>query len=340
MQLRNEQLASHLQKNLAPIYLLHGDVLLLQQEAHGLIYQTAKERGFTERQIFQIENGFVWENLLTAIHNLSLFAEQQVLDLRFASGQLGENGSKVLQAYAAQPPADKILLINTDKLDARQQKSAWFMALEKAGVMIQFWPITREQLPQWIMQRFAQKGLQVDRQAAQLLAEQSEGNLLACAQEIEKLYLLYGTARLTINDILNAVSNHARFDVYQLADAALQGDAKRVLKILNGLHAEGCEPTLILWALAREIRTLVNLTYAMSQGIPIDRGLQKEQVWEKRKLLVRKALDRLPAPQLLDLLQTAAQIDKVIKGIAAGNIWNKLERLALRLAGKFHENCI
>ena len=163
MQLRHEQLTTHLQKNLAPIYLISGEVPLLIQETSDTIRKTAMQRGYTDREIFQVETGFSWETFLNNANTSSLFADQQLLELRFAPGQLGTAGSKALQSYAACPPNNKILLITTQKLDATQQKSTWFQAVGKTGITIQIWPIPNEQLPQWITQRLAAAGLQAER---------------------------------------------------------------------------------------------------------------------------------------------------------------------------------
>lgn len=332
MQLRYEQLANHLQKNLAPLYLVSGDVPLLAQECCDLIRVAAKQQGYSERQVFQVETGFSWAKLSTEIDNFSLFATKQLFELRFTPNQLGDTGSKAIQSFANKPPSDKILLITTTKLDASQQKTAWMKAVSDAGVFIQLWPIPVEQLPQWIQQRLTAAGLQAEKDGIALLAARAEGNLLAAAQEIEKLSLL-GHTLLTTDAIAQVVTDSARFDIFQLADAALLGDGKRVSRIIAGLENEGVEATLLLWALAREIRTLASIAFNIEQGIPPEQALQKQQVWEKRKSLVRKALQRHPATTWRRLLKQASKLDQIIKGLEKGNIWQELERLALRTAG-------
>ena len=54
--------------------------------------------------------------------------------------------------------------------------------------------------------------------------------------------------------MLCAVGDSARYDVFQVAEAAAAGDARRSMHILLGLKNEGAEPTLVLWALPRELR--------------------------------------------------------------------------------------
>lgn len=328
MQLRHEQLASHLQKNLAPLYLIMGDVPLLIQEAGDAIRQAANQQGYSERHLFQVETGFSWSDFLNDAQTASLFAEKQLLELHFSAKQLGAAGGKILQSYAEKLPDQKILLILTSKLDATQQKSAWFQAIGKTGVIIPIWPIPNEQLPQWIKQRLHASGLQAEREGIQWLAERAEGNLLAAAQEIEKLRLLYESGPLSTEAIIQASSDHARFDIFQLSDAVLEGNKKRIGRILSSLQMEGTEPILILWGLTRELRILLKIKHVIEQGIQLEQALQKQQVWEKRKPLFRRALQRHTSKTLRPLLKQASEIDEMIKGLKPGNMWNELERLS------------
>lgn len=333
MQLRYEQLPQHLQKNLAPMYLLSGDVPLLAQEASEAIRAAAQQQGYCDRQVFHVESGFSWPKFLAISNNLSLFANKQLLEIRLPTTQLGDGGSKALQAYAANPPPDKILLITLGKLDSTQQKSTWVQSLIKNGVFIQFWPITNDQLPQWIEKRLAAAGLRAEKTGIELLAASAEGNLLAAVQEIEKLRLLFSTANecLSTETIAQAITDNARFDIFQLADACLQGHHNRSLRILAGLRGEGVEAILVLWSLAREIRVLTQISYQIEAGQPLEQALQHQQVWEKRKHLVRQALKRHTTKSLVPLLKLAGKIDQIIKGLETGNVWNELERLILKI---------
>lgn len=332
MQLRHDQLSAHLQKELSPVYFISGDVPLLIQEAADAIHKSARKQGFDEKQIFHVETGFSWQSLLNASDNLSLFSHKQILELRITS-TLGDAGSKALQAYCAKIPADKILLIRMGKIDSSAQRSNWFQTLLKAGTIIQIWPPEKNQFPQWIAQRLTAATLKYDSTAVQLLTELYEGNLLAAAQEIEKLQILFSQETLTAEKIRNAISDNARYDVFALSDAALQGDGKRVIKILAHLKEEGTEPILILWALARDARMLAAFAYQHSRGISLEKSMQEQRVFEKRKPLIRNAMQKKSLYQLRELLQCAHHIDRMIKGAEIGNPWNALKGLGLSLAG-------
>ncbi len=333
--LRPDQLAGALRKGLSPVYLVSGDEPLLAQEACDQIRQAARKAGFSEREIHHVEAGFDWDHLLTSANSLSLFAERKVIELRIDNGKPGDKGGKALLSYCDNPSEDNLLLIVTPKLDGSSQRSKWYKTLEKTGTVIQIWPVAPTQLPRWIDQRLQQAGLQASRDAIDMLAARVEGNLLAATQEIEKLKLLAVDGQVSAEMISGAVADSARYDVFTLIDKALHGDARGAVRTLQGLKGEGTDATVILWALAREIRTLNQVQHAVQQGQPLDRAAQNAGVWDKRKPLVSNALRRLKQAQLQMLLRKANGIDKAIKGLRNADAWDELMDLTLNLSGTF-----
>lgn len=333
MKLKPEQIAAHLQRTLAPIYLVCGDEPLQVAEACDAIRARARESGCSERLLFNVETGFDWNALLQARDSLSLFAERRLVELRLPGGKPGEAGAKVLREYAARPAADDVLLVISAKIDKDAQRSKWFTALEQAGVVVQVWPVKPGQLPAWIERRMRTRGLQPSPEAVALLAERMEGNLLAGAQEIEKLLLLHGSGAVDGAAVTAAVSDSARYSVYDLVDRAVTGDAVAVTRILRGLQGEGEEPIVVLWALSREIRALASMAEELRRGGAVEQLLVKHRIWENRKLLVRNALKRCPPQLLRRLLRQAGRVDRIAKGVTAGNVWDELLQVALGLAG-------
>ena len=197
---------------------------------------------------------------------------------------------------------------------------------------MQVWPITYQQLPEWITQRLHQQGLSMEPAAIRFLAENTEGNLLAAKQAIEKIALLYDKKQLSLQEVVAAISDNSRYDVFSLVDAALGSDTKRTARILNGLKEEGVEPILILWGLAREIRSLSTMAFQLHLGESLREVLYKNHVWEKRQPLVRLTLKRHNQKSLLKMLQLAAKIDRMIKGAAPGNVWDGLLSLSIKLS--------
>ena len=338
MKLAPAQLNKHLQGTLAPVYIVSGDDPLLCQEAADAIRAAARQQGYDERQVFSADANFDWGNLLLAGASLSLFAQRRLLELRLPSGKPGDKGAAALIEYCAKPAEDTLLLISLPKLDGSAQKTKWGKALIEGGQcqFIQIWPVDAQQLPQWINQRLSQAGLSAQRDAVDLIAARVEGNLLAAAQEIEKLKLLAEGNQITVETVQAAVADSARFDVFGLVDAILNGEAGHALRMLEGLRGEGVEPPVILWALARELRLLAGLAQQFSQGVPLDKAFSQARppVWDKRRPLVSKALQRLSAQRWAMLLQDAQRIDAQIKGQAEGSPWTSLARLSLLMAGQ------
>lgn len=333
MKLYYDKLDAHLQQGLKPIYVLSGDEPLQRMEAEDAIRRQARAQGFVEREVMHAEAGFDWATLLAASDSLSLFAEQRLIELRLPSGKPGKEGGKILTEYAAAPAPDTVLLISSGKLDRSAQNSKWYKSLDKAGVTLALWPVEPQALPGWIMQRMRSRGMQPTMEAAQLLAERVEGNMLAAAQEVEKLLLLYGEAAIGLEQVEEGVSDSARYDIFELVDTVLLGDVGRTSRVLLGLRGEGVEPVLVLWALLREIRSMVQMAAELHQGEPVDAVMERFRIWKKRKTPVRSGLQRHNQRRWELLLRRAGRIDRMIKGLEPGNPWDELLQLTLLMAG-------
>ena len=333
MKLRANRLAAHLSKPLAPVYFVSGDEPFQMDEACNAIRAAALQQGYSERQVMHVDKQFDWHSLAASADALSLFAEKRLIELRLPSARPGDAGAKALVAYTDNPPEDTVLLLVAGKLEAAQTRSKWFKAVEQAGVVIQIWPVEAKQLPEWIRQRMQLRGMQPTDEAVRILADRVEGNLLAADQELEKLLLLTGGGAVDAEQVAAAVSDSARYDVFSLVDTALLGESARSVHILQGLRAEGLEPPIILWALARELRTLVNMAQAVQQGSSVEQVLAQYRVWDKRKAAIRAALQRHNSRRLQGLLWQCGDIDRMIKGLAAGKPWDELIQLVLKMAG-------
>jgi len=334
MKVYPEQLDNALNGALSSIYIVSGDEPLLVTEACDKIRSAANAQGFSEKKIRFVETGFDWNSLSASSQSLSLFSDKQFTELRMPNGKPGKEGGKILQIYTENPPNDTILLIITNKLDSATQKTKWFKSLENAGVFVQIWPIDTEKLPQWISNRMQKNGISTTRDGLHLIVDRVEGNLLAAHQEIEKLRLLYGEGELSLEQIEEAIVNNARFNAFELVDCALKGDANKIPKILTALQQEGAEPILILWAITREMRMLAEITYEFERGKPAESLFSRFRVWPKRKSIVISAMNRHPSKRWLKLLSRGTFIDKMIKGLEPGNVWDELLRLCLLMAGK------
>lgn len=334
MKLYPNQLVQQLQKNLAPIYLLSGDEPLLVQEAREQICLAAKKAGFTEKIQLEANAKFEWRGLSSAANSLSLFSDQTLIELNIVTGKPGRPGSDAIVEYCQKPAKDKILLILTPKLDSATSKSKWVTQCEKVGVFCPIWPIDADKYPQWIEARCRQAGLKIDSEGVKFLAENTEGNLLAAAQEIEKLKLVHGANKITPDLIKTTCSDNARFDVFQLIDQIHLGPPTKVLRILSRLIEEGGEAVIILWALTREIRTLANILTERTQGVALATSFKQHQIWPKRQPLITRALQQVNSSRLQELLILSQRADAQIKGMHPGNYWDTLMDISLGLSGQ------
>jgi len=336
MNLRPEQLPQHLQGKMAPLYVVHGDEPLLALEAADRIRAGARKAGYAEREVFTVETGFSWPNLLFAGNSLSLFGSMRLLDIRIPSGKPGIEGAKTIQQYCAALPQDTVTLVTLPKLERQAQNSQWFKALAQAGAVVTVYAVERNRLPQWIQQRLSAQGQQADADTLTFLADSVEGNLMAAQQEIQKLALLLPQGALSFEQVKGAVLDVARYDVFKLGDALLAGDAARFARMVEGLRGEGEAPTLVLWVLSNEIRALAKVKHGLSSGAALGQLLRSARIWETRQALFEKALRRLAEPTLKLALQQAASLDKLIKGLRSGDIWDELLQLGLLLSTNAH----
>jgi DNA polymerase-3 subunit delta len=264
--------------------------------------------------------------------NLSLFGEKRILDLRLANSKIGNEGAKVLLEFAQHPPPDSLLMISAPKLNRSQLNTKWVKALDHVGVLVQIWPVEGSRLLPWLEQRLRHAGLIPETGLVGVLAERVEGNLLAAAQEIEKLLLLYGPGVISVDQLLTSVADSARFDVFGLVDTLLSGDASRGLRILAGLKGEGVAEAVVLWALTREIRVLAMLAYDMERGVSSARAMAAQRIWDKRKPLYNKGLKQ-PLRHWQALLMECSRVDRAIKGLEPVDTWQLLQDLSLGITG-------
>lgn len=328
MKLAPDRLAGQLKGALAPVYLVAGDEPLQREEGADLIRAAARAQGYTDREVFMAERGFDWQALLLAGASLSLFATKRILEVRLPTGKPGTKGAEALMAYAADPAADTLLLVICD--ERPEGAASWISALDRAGVYLQVWPVEPKAVPAWVSQRLKSKGFQATPDAVALIAGRVEGNLLAAAQEVDKLALLYDGGVLDAEAVAEAVSDSARFDAFKLVDAALAGDVPRTVRVLEGLQAEGEEPVLVLGALLRQLKELASLSIEIESGQAPQRVLAG--IWERRRPLVQSALRRRKARGWQELLRRAQAADLVLKGRAPGRAWDELLHLSVQLA--------
>ena len=332
MQLTSETLHHHLVSGLRPLYVIHGDALLLAIEAADSIRAAARKAGYTEQTTLIAEQHFKWAELKNQAQSLSLFAERRLIDLRIPNGKPGLEGGAALQDYVTHLSDDVLTLITLPKLDWTAQKSQWFAALEKHGVMMSADDIPRNQLPDWLATRLLRQNQSTDSATLEFLADRCEGNLIAAFQEIQKLGLLFPPGEVSFEQVQEAVMDVARYDIFKLTEAMLAGDVARYVHVLEGLRAEGTATVLILWAISEEIRTLGKLLQAALSGTSLRDAMRQIRVRKERIGLIESAARRLKFLHIERAIGHAARLDKMIKGLRHGDVWDEFLQLGLRFA--------
>lgn len=348
-QVAARQLPSLLSKALGRLYVLVGEEPLQQLESADAIRAAARTAGFTERTVFTVTGArFDWSEVLAATSAQSLFADRQIIEIRIPSAKPGREGGVALQQLAQQTDAngDTLVLVSLgDRMDRSAKNTAWFKALEQHGAVVACDPVDRAALPQWITQRLAAKGLQLQpaeegKRALSFFADHVEGNLLAAHQEIEKLSLLYPatgqTSRiLSFEEVESAVMDVARYDLFQLTQVILSGQAERSMRMLDGLLHEGQPAVRIHWALSDEIATLWRVRQSLQQGQPMPLALRENRVWGVRERLYERSVGRMTIQSCQQLLVSAHICDGLVKGLPypgwPSSVMEALRRLVLEM---------
>lgn len=332
MKLPLTQLSSHLKAGLKGIYLIAADEPLLVAEAADEVRRAAIGHGFDERTVHFVERSFSWDSLASGAENLSLFATRQLVELRMATPRPGDAGAKAIRTLAEAGDPDRLVVISIQsKLDASAGKSVWVKTIEKHGVVVDIRPVSRRDLPAFIARRAKAYGLTIGTDAAELLADRVEGNLLAADQDLAKLALIRDDGHVDSEAVLESVASSARFDVFRLSDAVIAGDLARAITVLDGLKSEGVAPALVIWALAREISLLSQLKHGARHGQSPAAMMSRLRVWQSRQNAISRALSRYSDAELGRLLRRAEGVDRTVKGLDSAPVWPAITGLVLDL---------
>ena len=333
MRISTEQLQQHLSRELKPLYTVFGDETLLALEAADRIRARARAEGYVERSVLTADSGFKWSELAFTSNSQSLFAARRILELRIPTGKPGAEGSEVLQGYCEGLPADTVTLIALPGVDWRAQKSGWFDALDRAGVLVEAKPVARKALPEWLAGRLRTQNQEADPETLEFIADRVEGNLLAAHQEVQKLGLLFPAGKIAYEQVREAVLDVARYDVFKLGEALLEGDVLHLARMMDGLRGEGMAPPLALWAIADEIRAIARVLDGLATGRTPPQLWRDARVWgPSHQSLMQQNCRRFTREQVESALLHAAKVDRMVKGLIRGDVWDELLQLTLRFA--------
>ena len=327
------QLPSLVSQQKSRLFVFSGDDAFLLQDACQLVRKLLSGEGFIERELFMIDGAFDWDSILFENNSLSLFAEKKIIEIRVSSKAPGGKGTKALQELVKNSDQNTAVIITFPKLEARVLKAKWFKDIQALAAHIQIWPISEKDLPKWLANRMKSAGLQATTEALKELSKRIEGNLLAAAQEIERLKLTVVDREITANDIKNSVSDNSRFDIFKFLDTVIKGDVSRSFRILEALRIEGVEPLFICNMLSRELKALEIIKFDTSHGKNLSKAIHDAGVWETRKILISNAVQRLELHSIRKMLLIAGDIDRVVKGEQIGDPWTSIQDIVLEFSG-------
>lgn len=331
MELGVDRLAAQLQGPLAPAWLVAGSEPLLVLEAADAIRAAARAQGIAEREVYAFEGDarqWNFDAVEASLHAPGLFAARRLIELRIGAGKPGKDGARLIEAFCTEPPPDVTLLVIAGDW-SRAHAGKWSEAVTRVGHAVVAWPVKPHELPGWIERRLRARGLRADRDAVQVLAQRVEGNLLAAAQEIDKLALLatpgeaLGSARMA-----DLVADSARYDVFRLVDAALNGQPAQASRMLRGLQAEGAVVPALMGMVVMELQRLA----ALSRARNLAAEFKAQRIWDSKQAAYQRALQRHPKPRWDAFLAAAGRVDRIAKGREHGDAWRELERLLIALA--------
>ncbi len=340
MRIALEELANRLKSGIASgqtpkLILVNGNEPLLIEEALDDVRVVLKANGYDERIKLQLETGFDWNQLSGSGQSMSLFCEKRVIEFRVPN-KLGAPGTKALTEYCNNPSQEDLLIVLMPLLDKRQRDARWAKLIDSVGWIADSYDISAQDYPAWLKKRLQSRALRVEGGVVEMLAQQLEGNVMAAAQEIDKLQVLAQDGAVTLKLLSESLADQARFDVYALTDVCLHGDFQRVLRIKSRLQAEGLEPVIVVWALVKEIRLLAKISASLEAGQNRRTLFKQNRIWSKREPAVNAALNRLGTRDWFRLLQSAAHLDQTVKGqryVEVGTTWHQIEQLCAAICG-------
>jgi len=333
MRISTEQLQQHLSRELKPLYAVFGDETLLALEASDRIRARARAEGHAERDVLTVDSGFKWSELAFAGNSQSLFATRRILELRIPTGRPGTEGSEALARYCEGLPPDTVTLVVLPGIDWRAQKAGWFEALDRAGVTVEAKSVIRKALPEWLAGRLRAQNQETDKETLDFIADRVEGNLLAAHQEVQKLALLFPAGTIAFDPVREAVLDVARYDVFNLGEVLIEGDVLHLARMMDGLRGEGIAPPLVLWAIAEEIRAIGRVLDGMAAGKMPPQLWRDVKVWgNAHQSLMQQNCRRFTKDQVEAAIAHAAKVDRMVKGLIRGDVWDELLQLGLRFA--------
>jgi len=321
MKIAETNLKDSLKKSLDSIYIILSDESILIEECLEKIYDAAKTENFTEKDTHVVDLRTNWDFLTSNSENLDLFGSKKIIEIKLLGQGPGIKGANALKKYAKNPDANTLLVVIGENLERKTLSSAWVKTLEKKGLLLSIAPLSSNSLAVWIKNKAKELDIEIIKEAGQLLAEKTEGNLMATLQEIRKLSLVYPSEQIDLEKMKKNITDSSRYSIFDFSNAFVSRNTKKAVQVLETLKAEGTPETLIIWALSRELNNLFKVSKTGST----------KGIWGPRNYLdsLEKTSKEIDQHQILKAFKNIAFIDSCIKGFSNQNPWVGIRELTI-----------
>ena len=329
MQIKQQMLAQQLQKKIAPLYVLTGQEHYLLEEGLNTIKSVIKKTYDCDEKILTINAAEDWSVVSEEANSYSLFSDVVLLNIIYDKKTMDATGKKILTKYLGAINSRCYIIIRAPNLPSKQLQ--WLYNLEQVVVVIAY-PLNAEAMKQWMVNQFKKNTLNCEPQIPDLIYQYTQGNMLACAQVIEKIALSnVPDSKINSQQALEHLSDQSAHSLYELTDACLLGQADKAIHILRQAAENKTEATLVLWMLTQEVRLLLQLSFGLEQNIDFKTICGQLKIWPQRTNLYQTGVKRLNTSVLEQLLHYCKFIDEQIKSNLNTQVWNALEKLSLSL---------
>ena len=332
----------------AGLWLAHGDEPLLSQWLIDALRPHWRAQNYAIKRI-ELVSVKSWQEVLSELGSQSLFDDASAL---IVTGNHKPDKAVIAElerfAQDAQTGAHShSLLWLTSKQDKRSQSSKWFAPFAQYGHVIDCNLYNEQQRQQLLQIQAQQFGLKLSQEAWQLLMSHTEHHLLSAYQTLWRLSYLFApqlmansdeakennistkpstNVALDVKDLQAALVSDAQFSVFDLSDAMLAGNSAQVAKIIFQLKATDEPTTLVLWAISKDMRQIMQL---MDGQDPQALG-----IWRSKQGLYQQACRRQSKTQTAQWPDLLYRCDQAIKGLVRQPAWELLLQAALELSGR------
>lgn len=328
MQIRYSQLKDTLTHPLPSLMVVAGDDPYLMDDTCHQIKLAAKKQGFSHCDRQSVQQPSDWGSVFSAMGSKGLFEDKTFILADWKKPKFDKGLQADFQSFIAQGSSDQLLVLLLPKLTSAQTKTKWFQALSKNATTLVLYPLNTTEAIAWVRAACTAANLQMTSDAITTLVDLTEGNMLATKQAIQKASLLFSNKTIQTTDLAQLVSDCASFDVFDLTNAMLEGNAAKISRTLRLCEQSGVEPVLLLWALSRELRSLTALKESLNAGQSLEQVLARQ--WQSKKPLLKAAVTRSEHAQLERALAYCSTVDQTIKGASSKQSpWDALQTLAL-----------